>query len=113
METAGLGAAGKRVLPMKRIYRLGIAVLALTLFTAAAGHAAPAFGGSAPPRASLFAAAWSWIASHLHPAPALPPGVLAKEGSDMDPNGHKLTGALLSAPPLDDAGSDMDPNGRQ
>lgn len=93
---------------MKRAAIRCTAALGLALVTAAAGYALPP-----PPPASLVTTAWAWLAARLHPTPPGRPAVRPKEGSDMDPNGHKLNGAVLATPPLDDAGSDMDPDGRQ
>jgi hypothetical protein len=101
----------ERGLPMQRVLRRGIAVLALTLLTVAAASAAPISGRSIPVRASLWSAAWTWIVSRLQPAPPVRPAVPAKAGCEMDPNGGKLVCAPTPAPPLSDAGCDIDPDG--
>lgn len=93
---------------MQHVLRRGIAVLALTLLTAAAGHAVPLSGRSAPPRASLWSTAWTWIVSRLQPTL---PEVPAKEGCEMDPNGGKLVCAPVPPPLFSDEGCEIDPDG--
>ncbi len=88
------------------------AVLALTLATLVS-TAAPALsfaGRPVPARTPGLAAAWSWLTSWLVPvSPAAKPGIPAKAGSHMDPDGfHAVTNYPGSTT---DAGSQMDPNG--
>jgi hypothetical protein len=91
------------------------AALALVLATlvSAAAPARSLVGRSTPPRTAGFGAVWSWLGSLLVPAdPAaqLPrPGIAAKAGVQMDPNGTKTT--TICPVSATDAGSTMDPNG--
>ena len=109
---------------MKRVFRLSIrlsiALLVVALATLSAAQAAPAPAGRValfgPERPGILAAAWTWITLQvLHVLPTVQPdrpaAAMAKEGCEMDPNGHKLVCASAFSPALDDAGCDIDPNG--
>jgi hypothetical protein len=88
------------------------AALALVLATLVSA-AAPALsfaGRSTPPRTSGFDVVWSWLGSLLVPvSPAAKPGITAKAGSRMDPDGLQVVTIYPGS--TTDAGSHMDPDG--
>jgi hypothetical protein len=95
---------------MSRMIRSAVLALVLATLVSAAAPALSFAGRPVPARSQGLAAAWSWLTSWLVPvSPAPKPGIPAKAGSRMDPDGlHAVT---IYPEPTTDAGSSMDPNG--
>lgn len=95
---------------MSRMIRSAVLALALATLASAAAPALSFAGRSTPPRTSGFDAVWSWLGSLLVPvSPVAKPGVPAKGGAKMDPDGVKAITIYPGS--TTDAGSGMDPNG--
>lgn len=98
---------------MSRMIRSTVLALVLATLASAAAPALSFAGRSTPPRTSAFGAVWSWLGSLLVPgSPAVQtskPGIPAKAGSHMDPDGLQAT--TICPISTTDAGSSMDPNG--
>jgi len=95
---------------MSRMIRSTVLALALATLASAAAPALSFAGRSIPARASGFNIVWSWLGSLLVPmSPAAKPGVPAKAGAKMDPDGLSLVTIYPGS--TTDAGSHMDPDG--
>ena len=95
---------------MSRTIRTAALALVLATLVSAAAPALSFAGRSTPPRTSGFVAVWSWLGSLLVPvSPAAKPGVPAKAGVKMDPDGlHAVT---IYPEPTTNVGNSMDPDG--
>jgi hypothetical protein len=95
---------------MSRMIRSAVLALVLATLVSAAAPALSFAGRPVPTRTPGFTATLSWLTSWLVPAsPAAKPGISAKAGSHMDPDGlHAVT---IYPGSTTDAGSQMDPNG--
>lgn len=98
---------------MSRMIRSTVLALALATLASAAAPALSFAGRSTPPPTSGFDVVWSWLGSWLAPAGPVvrspKPGLRAKAGSHMDPDGISLVTIYPGS--TTDAGNQMDPNG--
>jgi hypothetical protein len=96
----------------QKIRSAALVLIFSTLFVSSAYALPPVHARGGPRSEGFLAAAWSWFASFVLPAP--PAGthgltaIWEKAGSQMDPNGITDTFSSNGGP---EAGSSMDPNG--
>ena len=95
---------------MSRTIRSAALALVLATLMSAAAPAQSFTGRSIPAGTSTFGAVWNWLGSWLVPvSPAAKPGVPAKAGAKMDPDGLQVVTIYPGS--TTDAGSRMDPDG--
>jgi hypothetical protein len=93
---------------MSRKIRSAVIAFALVNLVVSAAFALPRASRQAPARAASAHTAWEWLVGLF--ASVSGTGIMAKAGSQMDPNGGRSLGNSFT-PPTTDAGSRMDPDG--
>ncbi len=109
MLTAGADPPEGEEILMSLKLRSVLVALVLVNLLASAAFALPRASRPAPAPTAGLAAVWEWMAGLFAPstpaAQAPGAGMMTKEGSSMDPNGHQNSGTISSSPTTDKGGS--------